>query len=93
MGDMSGLMDQVRGLNFGKNKEMVKHLEQGIFTIRDMRDQLGNLMKMGPLSKIAGNIPGMGPMLQNAASDDEGARRLRRMMCMMDSMTDKGISN
>jgi signal recognition particle subunit SRP54 len=91
MGDMATLMDQVQTMNLGKNKEMVKHLEQGIFTIRDMRDQLGNLMKMGPLSKLAGNIPGMGSMLENAGSDEEGNRRMKRMMYMMDSMTEKGI--
>jgi signal recognition particle subunit SRP54 len=91
MGDMGGLLDQVKTMNLGKNKEMVKHLEQGIFTIRDMRDQLSNLMKMGPLSKLAGNIPGMGAMMQNAASDEEASTRLKRMMYMMDSMTEKGF--
>lgn len=90
MGDMATLMDQVKTMNLDKNKDMVKHLEQGIFTIRDMRDQLNNIMKMGPLSKLAGNIPGMGAMFQNAGSDEEGNRRMRRMMYMMDSMTEKG---
>ena len=88
---MATLMDQVKTMNLGKNKEMVKHLEQGVFTIRDMRDQLNSLMKLGPLSKIAGNIPGMGALAQNAVSDEEGNLRMRRMMYMMDSMTEKGI--
>jgi signal recognition particle subunit SRP54 len=90
MGDIGSLLEQVKSLNLDKNKEMVKHLEQGIFTVRDMRDQLQNIMKMGPLSKIAGNIPGMGEMFRNAGSDEEGNRRMRRMMYMMDSMTEKG---
>jgi signal recognition particle subunit SRP54 len=91
MGDLRSLMEQVKTMNLDKNKEMVKHLEQGIFTVRDMRDQLQNIMKMGPLSKIAGNIPGMGEMFGNAGSDEEGNRRMKRMMYMMDSMTEKGI--
>lgn len=90
MGDFGTFMDQVKTMNLGKNKEMAKHLEQGIFTIRDMRDQLGNLMKMGPLSKLAGNIPGMSALAQQEGSDEEGNRRMRRMMYMMDSMTEKG---
>jgi len=92
MGDIGVLMDQVKTMNLGKNKEMVKHLEQGIFTIRDMRDQLNNLMKMGPLSKLAGNIPGMSEAFRKmgAGSDEEGNKRMRRMMYMMDSMTEKG---
>jgi signal recognition particle subunit SRP54 len=93
MGDIGTLMDQVKTMNMGKNKEIVKHLEQGIFTIRDMRDQLSSLMKMGPLSKLAGNIPGMGAMLQNRGSDEEGDRRMRQMMYMMDSMTEKGMTS
>jgi signal recognition particle GTPase len=91
MGDFATFMDQVKTMNLGKNKEMAKHLEQGIFTIRDMRDQLGNLMKMGPLSKLAGNIPGMSALAQQEGSDEEGNLRMRRMMYMMDSMTEKGI--
>ena len=90
MGDMATLMDQVKTMNFDKNKEMVKHLEQGIFTIRDMRDQLNSIMKLGPLSKLAGNIPGMAAMFQNAGSDEDGNPQMRRMMYMMDSMTEKG---
>jgi signal recognition particle subunit SRP54 len=90
MGDLSTLIDQVKTMNMGKNPEMVKHLEQGIFTIRDMRDQLGNLMKMGPISKLAGNIPGLSGMLQGQVSDEEGDKKLRRMMYMLDSMTEKG---
>ena len=93
MGDMATLMDQVKTMNLDKNKDMVKHLEQGIFTIRDMRDQLNNIMKMGPLSKLAGNIPGMGAMFENAGSDEEGNKRMMRMMYMMDSMTEKGINS
>jgi signal recognition particle subunit SRP54 len=90
MGDLPSLIEQMKTLNIDKNKEIAKHLEQGIFTIRDMRDQLNNLMKMGPLSKIAGNIPGMSAMFEHAASDEDASRRLRRMMYMMDSMTEKG---
>jgi signal recognition particle subunit SRP54 len=91
MGDMATLMDQVKTMNLDKNNDMVKHLEQGIFTIRDMRDQLNNIMKMGPLSKLAGNIPGMGAMFENAGSDEDGSARMKRMMYIMDSMTEKGI--
>jgi len=90
MGDMMTFLDKVRTVNVDKNKEMVKHLEQGIFTLRDMRDQLGNLMKMGPISKLAASIPGMGGFAQSGMSDEEGDKRLRRMIYMLDSMTEKG---
>ena len=93
MGDMMSFLDKVRTVNVEKNKEMVKHLEQGIFTLRDMRDQLGNLMKMGPISKLAATIPGMSGLAQSGMPDEEGDKRLRRMIYMLDSMTEKGVSS
>jgi signal recognition particle GTPase len=45
---------------------------------------------MGPISKLAGNIPGLSGMLQGQVSDEEGDKKLRRMMYMLDSMTEKG---
>jgi signal recognition particle subunit SRP54 len=48
-------------------------------------------MPSGPLSKLAGNIPGMGAMFENAGSDEDGSARMKRMTYIMDSMTEKGI--
>ena len=90
MGDMQGLMETVQTLDLNKNKEMQKHLQQGIFTVRDLRDQLGNIMKMGPLSKLAGMIPGLGQMM-GEGSDEEGNKRMRRMMYIFDSMTEQEL--
>ena len=85
MGDMTRFLDKLQTVSVDKNKEMVKHLEQGIFTLRDMRDQLSTLMKMGPISKL-----GMGSFAQTGMSDEEDHNRLRRMIYMLDSMSEKG---
>ncbi|KAJ1599999.1 hypothetical protein NDA14_006745 [Ustilago hordei] len=62
--------------------------EGGVFSIRDWREQLSNIMGMGPLSKIAGMIPGMGQMLSGAGGDDEAAGgKMKRMMFITDAMT------
>lgn len=89
MGDMRGLVDHVKHLNLDQ-KETMKHIEQGIFTVRDLRDQMSNIMKMGPLSKMAGMIPGMG-QLMGQIGEEESDNRFKRMMYIMDSMTEKGI--
>lgn len=93
-GDMSGLIEHVQMItkDSAQMKETQKHLAEGIFTIRDMKEQITNIMKMGPLSKMAGMIPGMGGMMQGM-SDEDGADKLKRMIYMFDSMTAKELDS
>lgn len=39
-------------------------MSKGQFTLRDLYKQLNSAMKMGPMSKMMGMIPGMGEMAQ-----------------------------
>ena len=78
MGDMQGLVEHVQSLKLDQ-KDTMKHIQEGIFTVRDLRDQLGNIMKMGPLSKMAGMIPGLSQMMGDVG-DEEGSMKLKRMM-------------
>ncbi|SJX62923.1 probable SRP54-signal recognition particle subunit [Sporisorium reilianum f. sp. reilianum] len=93
MGDMSGLMDKMEEMQMNggqeRQREMLKKIEEGgHFSIRDWREQLSNIMGMGPLSKIADMIPGMGQMLSGAGGDDEAAgNKMKRMMFITDAMT------
>ncbi|EPQ66398.1 Bgt-350 [Blumeria graminis f. sp. tritici] len=91
MGDMQGLVDHVQSLKLDQ-KETMKHIVEGVFTIRDLRDQLSNIMKMGPLSKMAGMIPGMSGMMQGM-DDEEGSMKLKRMIFVCDSMTGKELDS
>lgn len=60
--------------------------------VRDLRDQLTNIMKMGPLSKMAGMIPGLSQMTQGM-DDEEGSMKLKRMIYICDSMTDAELDS
>jgi signal recognition particle subunit SRP54 len=93
-GDMSGLLDHVQSItrDSAAMKETQKHLAEGIFTIRDMKEQITNIMKMGPLSKVAGMIPGLGGMMQGM-SDQDGQDKLKRMIYIFDSMTTKELDS
>ncbi|PNS21116.1 Signal recognition particle [Sphaceloma murrayae] len=91
MGDMMGLVEHVQSLKLDQ-KDTMKHIAEGVFTVRDLRDQLGNIMKMGPLSKMAGMIPGLGGMMQGM-DDEEGSMKLKRMMYICDSMTEKELDS
>lgn len=85
MGDMAGLVEHVQSLKLDQ-KDTMKHIAEGVFTVRDLRDQLSNIMKMGPLSKMAGMIPGLSNMM-GGMDDEEGAMKLKRMIYICDSMT------
>ncbi|CAK9304768.1 unnamed protein product [Gordionus sp. m RMFG-2023] len=108
MGDIEGLVEKVHELKLDDNDELIGKLKQGQFTIRDMYDQFQNIMKMGPFSQIMTMIPGFtqdflcppttsskdmnGEQVQ-AARMEEGSAKLKRMMCVMDSMTHKELDN
>jgi signal recognition particle subunit SRP54 len=63
--------------------------EIGVFTLRDMYEQLSNILNMGPLGKVMGMIPGIPPELL-AGTEEEGTKRLRKFLAIMDSMTSQG---
>ncbi|CAO3587035.1 unnamed protein product [Absidia cylindrospora] len=87
MGDMRDLVETVQDMGMNQNKNLMENIKQGQYSLRDMYEQFQQISKMGPLSKIMGAIPGMSPEML-AGSEEEGSNRIKRMMCIMDSMTD-----
>lgn len=93
MGDLSGLMDKVEEVQMNtdaqqRQKDMLKKIQEGgTFTIRDWREQISNIMSMGPMSKLAGMIPGMGQMLGGDGSDVMASNKFKVMIYITDSMT------
>ncbi|KIP09535.1 hypothetical protein PHLGIDRAFT_102765 [Phlebiopsis gigantea 11061_1 CR5-6] len=89
LGDVQGLMEHMQDIatqNPDKQKEIAKKLEEGKLSIRDWREQIQNVMNMGPISKIASMIPGL-PQEMLQGSDEEGSMRMKRMIFITDSMT------
>ncbi|KAI9466317.1 signal recognition particle protein [Lactarius psammicola] len=89
LGDVQGLMEHMQDLatqNPDRQKEMAKKLEEGKLSIRDWREQIQNVMNLGPLSKITSMIPGL-PQDLLQGSDEEGALRMKRMIYITDSMS------
>ena len=52
LGDIEGLLDKVQELKLEDNEELIKRLQHGQFTLRDMYEQFQNIMKMGPVGQI-----------------------------------------
>jgi signal recognition particle subunit SRP54 len=84
MGDLSGLVNTMKDLGLDDNKELVEKLSRGVFTLRDMREQFENLLKMGPLSQVMSMIPGFGQDMIPKGQEKEGQARIKRFMCVMD---------
>lgn len=88
MGDVAGLVEHVQAVtkDSASAKETYKHISEGIYTIRDFRENITSIMKMGPLSKLSGMIPGLSN-LTAGLDDEDGSLKLRRMVYIFDSMT------
>lgn len=93
MGDLTGLMDTVEEVQMNtevqeRQKDMMKKIQEGgTFTLRDWREQITSLMKMGPMSKLAGMIPGMNQMMSGANGDAMASNKFKSMLYITDSMT------
>lgn len=88
-GDVRGLMAEMKDVHGNDTqKELMQKMSKGQFTLRDMYKQFQQAMKIGPMNKMMGMVPGMPDYLVPQNGDDESNRRLKKFMYMMDSMTD-----
>ncbi|KAI5288910.1 Signal recognition particle, partial [Ascosphaera acerosa] len=94
MGDMASLLEHVQAVagESSATRDSFKHIAEGIFTLRDFRENITGIMKMGPLSKISSMIPGLSNMTAGL-DDEDGTLKLRRMIYIFDSMTAKELAS
>jgi len=92
MGDIKGLFEKVKEVVSKENQEkLAENLKKGVFTLRDMREQYTSVMKMGPLDKVVSMIPGLGNLMIPKGKENEASSKIKRYLCMMDSMTDEEL--
>lgn len=93
MGDVQGMMKAFQEvLPMDKAPELAQRLSEGKFTLRDMYEQMQNILKMGPINKVMEMMPGMNqfmPLLKG----DEGNKKIKVMINIMDSMTDDELDS
>ena len=71
--------------------ELLDKLAQGQFTMRILYEQFANIQKMGPMSAVMSMIPGFGNDVMPKDQEKQSQAKIKRMMCMMDSMTDEEL--
>ena len=87
MGDVLSLIEKAeQGLDRDETERLAKRLVSKDFTLEDLRDQLRQIQRLGPLNQILELMPKVGPFkaLSGAQVDD---RELRRVEAMINSMT------
>jgi len=99
MGDLKALLEKAKLVIEEKEKKKIEEsLEKGKFSLSDLYDQIKAMQSMGPLSKIAEMIPGMGGIqaklkekMPNLLSVQE--TKLKKWKFAIDSMTKEEKEN
>jgi signal recognition particle subunit SRP54 len=87
MGDVLSLIEKAeQGLDREETERLAQRLARREFTLEDLRDQLRQLKRLGPLASVLEMLPKAGPLRGLDAADlDE--RQLVRVQAIIDSMT------
>lgn len=93
-GDIKGVVDIISNAvnkDSAKTEELTKHLAEGKFSLRDLYSQFETMLNMGPLNQLMEKLPGMGQLM--AGKGDEGTKRIKSFLVIMDSMTDEEMDD
>jgi signal recognition particle subunit SRP54 len=87
MGDVLSLIEKAeRGLDRDEAQRLAQRIARQQFTLEDLRDQLRQLRRMGPLAQVLEMLPKVGPLRGlDGANVDEGG--LKRIEAIINSMT------
>jgi signal recognition particle subunit SRP54 len=87
MGDVLTLIERAeRQLDAGEGERLARRMMSNEFTLEDLRDQLRQVRRLGPVSQLLEMMPRMGPFKGLAGAQvDEG--QLARVEAMINSMT------
>jgi len=86
MGDVLSLIEKVETeIDKKEAARLAERVAKDKFTLEDLRSQLQQVKKMGPLSQLVGMIPGAGKI----SEEDVDEKAIHRMQAILDSMTKK----
>jgi signal recognition particle subunit SRP54 len=99
MGDLKQLSERVERAMAETQEEEdwdPEDLMQGEFTLKDMRNQMNAMNRMGPLDQVLDMIPGLGGGIKDQLPEDAmdmTQERLRDFEVIMDSMTETELEH
>jgi signal recognition particle subunit SRP54 len=95
MGDVVGLVTEaMEKFDQEETAKLQAKMEKGEFTLDDFMSQMGQVKKLGPMSKVMGMIPGMSELTKQAnMGEGDVEREMGSMRAIYDSMTRKERHN
>lgn len=94
MGDIEALLEKAKeAMSEENSEEMSKRMLKGEFNLVDLYEQMEAMKKMGPLSKIAELIPGMGQLKLPKEALEGQQEKLEKWRYIMDSCTKEELED
>ena len=91
MGDIVSLVEKAQeAVNIKEAVKLQKKLSENKFTFEELKDQLSQIRKMGPLENILSMIPGMGKQIKGMSVND---KELVKIEAIINSMTKQERKN
>jgi signal recognition particle subunit SRP54 len=91
MGDVVSLVEKAQDtVDTHEALKLHKKLSENRFTFEDLKNQIKQIKRMGPLENILGMVPGLGKHMKGVSVDD---RALEKVEAIINSMTRKERNN
>ena len=88
MGDVIGLIERAEeAIDIDIATQQTERLLSGDFTLEDFSNQLSQVMKMGPIGKLMGMLPGGFGKMSQSVDPQEAEKRLSTIQAIIQSMT------
>lgn len=89
MGDVLSLIEKAeQGLDAKETARLAQRMVNREFSLEDLRDQMRQMRKLGPLGSLVDLLPKVGPLKGlDSSMVDEG--QMKRVQAILDSMTSK----
>ena len=88
MGDVIGLIERAEeNLDQEAAQYQAERFLSGEFTLEDFSNQISQMLKMGPIGKIMGMLPGEFGKMSQSVDPQEAEKRVRHTQAIIQSMT------
>ncbi|HSR76043.1 MAG TPA: signal recognition particle protein [Xanthobacteraceae bacterium] len=88
MGDIVSLVEKAAAtIDAEKAARTAERMRKGAFDLNDLREQLGQMQRMGGLSGLMGMLPGIAKMKNQIAAANLNENMLKHQVAIIDSMT------
>lgn len=88
-GDLEGLLEKARSVGIGVEKETAERIMEGKLSLRDFQEQIRQMQKMGPLTKVAEMVPGMANLKIPKNLLDVQEEKMKKWEFAINSMTEE----